>query len=184
MAGAEQRPLSIEEFLAWEEGEPLRYELVSGQPMAMAGGTAAHDLVRMNIAASLHSELRGTPCRTTLDIKVICPTGNVRYPDIAVDCGPFSPKSQVASEPRIAIEVLSPSTRATDFIVKLKDHESLASIETCLIVWQDQPRVAIFRRKDAGLVSEDIHEGRDTIVDLPSIGAALSLADIYAGLDA
>ncbi len=53
MAEAKQRSLTIDEFLLWEQAEPLRYELVDGQPMAMAGGTVAHDLVRGAIYADL-----------------------------------------------------------------------------------------------------------------------------------
>jgi Uma2 family endonuclease len=184
MAEAKQRPLTVEEFLAWEQAEPLRYELVDGQPMAMAGGTVAHDLVRGAVYSDLRRQLRGALCRTTLDVKLVCPSGNVRYPDVAVDCGPLSPSSQIASEPRVAIEVLSPSTRATDFIVKLKDYGSIPSVSTYLIFWQDEPRVAVFRRSGDAFVSEAIFEGLDAVVDLPSIGARLVLTDVYADFPA
>lgn len=82
--------MSLDEFLAWEHEQELRYELVDGQAVMMTGGTVAHDLVRLEIAASLRDQLKGKPCRAALDVKIAGPAGNVRYPDVAVHCGPFA----------------------------------------------------------------------------------------------
>ena len=55
--------MTLEEFLAWEEQQELRYEFDGFQPVAMTGGTAAHDSISLNLAASLVVRLRGKPCR-------------------------------------------------------------------------------------------------------------------------
>ncbi len=36
-----RRPMSVEEFLAWEERQELRHEFDGIQPVAMVGGTLA-----------------------------------------------------------------------------------------------------------------------------------------------
>jgi Uma2 family endonuclease len=39
--------MTLNEFLAWEETQDLRYEYVNGEILAMTGGTIPHnDLVR------------------------------------------------------------------------------------------------------------------------------------------
>ncbi len=39
MSIAQRRPMSVSEFLAWEESQELRYEFDGAQPFAMAGGS-------------------------------------------------------------------------------------------------------------------------------------------------
>jgi Uma2 family endonuclease len=44
-----ERPMSLEEFLAWEERQELRWEFDGFAPMAMTGETAAHSAIQRNI---------------------------------------------------------------------------------------------------------------------------------------
>ena len=64
----------------------------------------------------------------------------------------------------------------------MKDYESIPSVSTYLIFWQDEPRVAVFRRSGDAFVSEPIMESLHAMIELPSIGARLALADVYADL--
>ena len=54
--------MSLEEFLAWEERQELRWEFDGFVPMAMTGGTAA---ALGNTAEHLHRDWR-TPARPTV----------------------------------------------------------------------------------------------------------------------
>ena len=40
---------TIEQFLAWEEAQGLRYEFDGVQPIAMTGGTAAHSAINATL---------------------------------------------------------------------------------------------------------------------------------------
>ena len=42
---ASLKPLTLDEFLAWERTQPVRYEFDDTQPVAMTGGTIAADRV-------------------------------------------------------------------------------------------------------------------------------------------
>lgn len=184
MAERKIERMSIEDFLAWEQDQDRRYELVDGLPMAMTGGTNGHDRVRLRLAAAFLTQLRGRPCQAALDIKIVCATGNVRYPDVQIDCRPLGPKSSKAGEPVLVVEVLSPSTRAADFLVKLKDYESVASIETYLIFWQDEPKAAIFERVGAAFQRTRDLDGLDAVLDLAPLGLTLRFAELYDWLPA
>ena len=50
MSNALRKPMTLDEFLAWEERQELRYEFDGFQPVAMTGGTFAHDAVSINLA--------------------------------------------------------------------------------------------------------------------------------------
>lgn len=74
MNGALRRTMSLQEFRAREESQPLRYEFDGFQPVAMTGGTSAHDGIQMNLHAALVNRLRGKPCRphgSDLKIEVV-----------------------------------------------------------------------------------------------------------------
>lgn len=56
-------PMTLAEFLAWEETQAGRWEFDGIEPVAMTGGSEAHQLIQINLVAALHARLRGTPCR-------------------------------------------------------------------------------------------------------------------------
>ena len=51
-ATAPTAPLTFDSFLAWEERQPERFELVGGVVRLMAGGTEGHDRIGANIFAA------------------------------------------------------------------------------------------------------------------------------------
>ncbi len=80
------KPMTLVDFLEWEERQPLRYEFDGFRPIAMTGGTTAHAGIQRNLAISVGARLRGAPCRfygSDLKIEV---AGRIRYPDGFVVC--------------------------------------------------------------------------------------------------
>ena len=64
MTEAAPRRWTVEEFFAWQERQPERYELVDGFPARMmAGAKNVHDDIVVNVLAELRSQLRGGGCR-------------------------------------------------------------------------------------------------------------------------
>jgi Uma2 family endonuclease len=179
MSNTAQNLMSQAEFLAWEAAQPLRHEYDRGVIRAMTGGTQAHDRVRGAIFAQLHRQLRGAPCRAHLDVRIACPNGNVRYPDVAVECGPFVPKALDLAAPRLVVEVLSPSTQATDYIQKTEDYGTVPSIDIYWIANADEPRIDVIERVDGRLKLVGTLEGPEAKLEAPALGLALLLADIY-----
>ena len=125
MASLARRNLTAEEFFDWLSGQETRYKLVDGEPVAMAGAERRHDHIVVNGLGVLWSQLRGRKCRSfSADTAVRIPSGNIRYPDFGVDCGPFVDKSMAASEPALVAEVFSPSSRLFDCTEKLEEYKS------------------------------------------------------------
>ncbi len=118
MSLAQHTPMTLREFLDWEERQELRFEFDGTQPVAMTGGTAAHAAIQVNLIAALHSSLRGTPCRpfgSELKIQV---AGRIRYPEAFVVCTPVPPPMKVATDPVVVFEVLSDGTANDDLVVE------------------------------------------------------------------
>src|SRR5271156_4798487 len=63
MSAVRQNPMTLAQFLAWEERQDLRYEFDGFQPVAMTGGTGAHDQITFNLRKALDARLAGMSCR-------------------------------------------------------------------------------------------------------------------------
>lgn len=178
-----ETPMSVEEFLLWQETQDAPHELVNGRPKAMTGGSSAHSDIAANVLLALTSRLRGKPCKAKMEFAVATPRGNVRYPDIMVDCGATAPTDHVAAGPTVVIEVTSPGSHSADYLQKPRDYASIPTISTYVILNQDARRAAILRRSGAELVFEGEAVGPEAIIELPEIGISLPLSEIYEGLD-
>jgi len=181
MSSALRTPMTLEDFLAWEERQTLRYEFDGLQPVAMTGGTVAHELIGGALRALLRERLRGKSCRAvgpTLKIEVM---GRIRYPDAFVYCTPIVSGETVIREPVVVFEVLSPGTSRTDRIEKLREYQATRSIQRYVILEQDSIAAMVFVRQGAGWDVQALTDA-DRLA-MPEIDVELPLADIYADVE-
>jgi Uma2 family endonuclease len=186
MAETATRLMTPEEFFAWERGRDGLYELVDGVPVPhvkmMTGASVRHDGVVVNIIAALATKLRGGACRpTTDDIALRTKIRTIRRPDVTVDCGPLAPDAYESGEPKLVVEVLSPSTTDIDRFRKLEEYKLHPSLAYILLV-ETRAAKAILYRRVGGAWETEPYEGLDATIALPEIGADLTMAEIYEGL--
>jgi len=173
--------MTLEQFLAWEERQELRYEFDGFQPIAMTGGTAGHSAIQVNLLAALRTRLRSTPCRphgSELKIEV---AGSVRYPNAFVVCAPIPPKDTVVRDPTVVFEILSESTASTDLIEKNAEYRATASIQRYVILEQTHAAAIVFARKAEDWVA-DIVAGGEAVLRMPEIGIEVPLGELYEGV--
>ncbi|MCS6877244.1 MAG: Uma2 family endonuclease [Geminicoccaceae bacterium] len=183
MAEVRKEDLSLEGFLAWENARPERFERVGGVVRMMAGGTAEHDQIAINLASELHLRLRGSPCTVHgSNLKVVSPRGDVMYPDVFVRCGPARRGATAVDDPVLAVEVLSPSTAAFDLTRKRLAYQSIPSLRAVLYVHPDRMRIDLMRRREGFWVDEEAAEGPDAVLPLPELAIELPLAAVYEGV--
>ena len=166
MSHATRGWLTEAEFFAWAEQQDIRHELVDGQPQAMVGATRRHDRIVANTAA----------------IAIRIPNGNIRYPDVSVDCGRFLDEDRAADAPVLVVEVLSRSTSAFDQSRKLEEYKSVPALLHVLIADPSRPRVIAHRRGASGWEA-DFAEGTEATARLDALDLSLRLAEIYEGLE-
>lgn len=183
MSVALHRPMSLAEFLAWEERQELRYEFDGFEPVAMTGGTIAHDQIIFDLRAALAARLAGQPCRPLgPNVKIIA-DGRARYPDTFIVCHPLSPSATVAGDPVIVFEVLSEGSSQTDLIEKNREYRATPSIQRYVVLQQTHKAAIVFVRRDDGWLSE-IVSGDNAVLALPEVGITVPLHEVYtnAGL--
>lgn len=175
-------PTTLAEFLAWEERQPERYELVGGAVRLMSGGTGDHDQIAVNIATALRIRLRGTGCFVHgSNLKVVArESGSVLYPDVFVHRGAPIGRGAAAEDPVVVFEVLSDSTARHDLTRKKLAYKTIPSLRLIVYVSQDEARLDLVRRKSDGIWDDDPPvEGLASKLELPEVGAFLTLAEVY-----
>jgi Uma2 family endonuclease len=169
------KPLTLEEFLAWERAQPDRYEFDGVQPVAMTGGSRAHSRVGTRLVIALGSRVR-PPCEPFgPDLKVPT-TGRIRYPDASLVCDASDEKSDLV-EPTVVCEVLSPITELTDRRVKALEYAAVPRILAYVLLEQDRPEITVMRRS-RGWEPETV-QGLDAVLDLPEVNVTIPLDAMY-----
>ncbi|SFV16683.1 Endonuclease, Uma2 family (restriction endonuclease fold) [Methylobacterium sp. 174MFSha1.1] len=178
------RHWSVQKFFAWHERQDERYELVGGVPVRLRiSARNVHDDIVVNLVAEFRTRLRGTPCRPfTGDGSVETLPGQIRRPDLGIDCGARDPNGLTAAEPRLVVEVLSPSTRDFDAFDKLEEYKAVASLAVILLVEPNAPEIALWRRDADGAWQRRLVAGLEQAIELPEFGMTLALADVYDGV--
>ena len=182
-----QRPMTPEEFYAWQETMDERYELVAGYPVPrcpdiemMTGASRRHDRIVWNLIRAIGNQLGNGPCQGfTSDTAVRTMTGTRRRPDVGVECGERDEGSFEAEDVRFVGEVLSPSTREFDMFEKLEEYRAITTMRYVLLVEPNAPTVMLWSREDDMSWRMMNLEGRDAIAAMPGIGVSLKLDDIY-----
>ena len=176
-----RKPMSLAEFLTWEERQSIRHEFDGVGPVAMTGGTRAHADIQANLAAAFRTRLRGKPCRFYgSDLKIRTADDHIRYSDGFVTCTGGENGSTMVSDPVVIFEVLSPSTAAADRIVKAREYQATPSVQRYVMLEQARIGATVYVRaadRWSVLVLKD-----DDTLDLPEIGLAIPLAEFYEGL--
>jgi len=173
--------MSLEQFLAWERDQELRYEFDGFQPVAMTGGTVEHSEIATNLVEALRRRLQGKPCRAFRgDLKVLA-NGRVRYPDASVTCTPPPHGTDIVPEPVVVFEVLSSSTATIDRIEKNQDYRVTPSIQHYVMLEQTRQAATIFSRVGDDWVGHLVTG--DIVLAFPEIGVDLPLSEAYLGIE-
>lgn len=184
MAGAALQLMEADEFLVWCLGKARRYELVEGVPVEMmTGASNMHDMLVVNVIVALGNQLRGSRCRpTTADVALRTRVRSVRRPDVMVTCDP--PRGDVydAREPRLAVEVLSPSNKGVAWERKMREYRQHERLDYILLIDSETVAATLSTREGAGWDATDFERRADPI-ELARIGCRLAMSEIYEGTD-
>ncbi len=90
---------------------------------------------------------------------------------------PLDPFERDRDDIIVAFEVLSPSTADRDLRWKRAAYTSIPSLTHYVVIAQDAVDVVVFARESG--FAEQRFRSRDDVIDFPTLGVALPLAEIY-----
>jgi Uma2 family endonuclease len=185
MQAAFKRELvSVDDYLAGEEGSEVKHEYLGGVVYAMAGTSKEHNRIAQNIAFAARPSLKGKPCEVFIsDVKVrLKALGDdvFYYPDVMVACDPRDTHRLFSRYPKLLVEVSSPSTQRLDRREKRWSYQTIETLEEYVIAAQDRIEVTVFRRVNNW--KPEVFNRLENTVKLKSIGLALKVSSIYEGV--
>lgn len=141
--------MTAEEYLVWELDQDIRYEYINGEVFAMTGGTIPHNDIALNLYTALRPHLRPRGCRVNVsDVKVqVTSNSPYFYPDLIVSCDPQDLKAhKFIQNPKLIVEVLSPSTSNRDRGEKFKYYLTMPSLQEYLLIDSEKMYVERYYR--------------------------------------
>ncbi len=167
---------TVDDYLKWELSSAVKHELIDGYVYAMAGASANHERISVNVLAEFRNHLKNSPCEpfgSDMKLKV---NANFFYPDVMVDCTFDNSTPYFTQTPIIIVEVLSKSTRKTDTTLKFISYINIPSLKEYVLIEQDIVDIQVFRRSE-GWLPKHYFLGDD--ITFEAIGLTLPVADIY-----
>lgn len=176
--------VTLDEFLSWDDGTDTRYELWGGIVTAMAPPMARHGLLALALGGEIRAALRARPpCRALSEAGIALPDHNDTFyvADIAVTCEPLRAEDRLIRNPVLIVEVLSPSTAATDRQIKIPDYRRIPSVEEILIIDSESAFAEVYRREGDRWINEIIR-GLQATLELNSLPLTISMSELYEGI--
>lgn len=175
-------PRDLAGFLAWENRQKGRYELVDGVVRLMSGGKLVHDLLSANAIYLLRASLGRSAFRVHgSNLKVVSPVGMVTYPDAFVRCGPADEDVTEIADPIVIVEVLSERTRGHDLVAKRWAYQAIPTLQALVYVEPSVVGVELTTRLGPDRWQTRFFRSLDDTVTIQAIDAVVHLRDLYAG---
>ena len=179
--------LTGEAYLAMDRAAEWKSEFHDGEMFRIEAVSFNHAVVGVNVAASLKVRLAGTGCRALgAPLRVRVSPVQYVYPDFQIVCG----RPELTDEnpdtlvnPKVVIEILSPSTEGYDHGAKFELYRRLSSVEEYVLISQSKPMVEVFMKQSEHSWSLTIFDGLQQLVRLQSVGIEFPLAELYDGVE-
>ena len=176
--------MSVDEFLAWQPGDGRAWQLVDGEPQAMAPASTTHAILQNELARQIgnHLAATGSPC-ISMTAPGVTPhvqaSHNMRVPDLAVTCSEHDRNAAGLTDPVLVVEILSPSNQGETW-ANVWAYATIPSAQEILVLHSVRVGAELLRRNpDGGWPREPLSIIAGDLV-LDSIGFRTSLAGIYS----
>lgn len=177
--------MMLDEFLVWDphDASGRTWQLIDGEPVAMAPGTDAHGSIQAEISRLLGNHLleRGGRCRVVTEpgiVPHVRANRNYRVPDLGVTCAAPT-RDAMMPDPVLLIEILSPSNEAETWS-NIWAYTTIPSVAGILAVRSTRIEAEYLRRGADGAWPKEPEIIRDgATLTLHEIGFATPLAAFY-----
>jgi Uma2 family endonuclease len=185
MSAAPTRKLTPTEYLELDRISQERSQYYLGDVFAMAGGSKNHNRIARNLLLSFETQFRRQLRRCeafAADLRLQVDSRQFyTYPDVMVTCGEprfLDHRDDTLLNPVVIVEVLSPSTEAFDRGKKFELYRHLESLQTYILIAQDQPLVESFHRQADGSWTLVLASGLASQLEIPAVEAQIPLSEL------
>ncbi|MGH9305131.1 MAG: Uma2 family endonuclease [Acidimicrobiales bacterium] len=175
--------MTVEEFLAWNPPGGQTWQLVDGEPQALAPANRTHGAIQNELGRLISNHLaeRGSACTVVTTPGVIPHVQsdtNMRVPDLAVTCSGYENEETALTDPVLLVEILSPSNQAETW-ANVWAYTTIPSVQEILIVRTSVIGAELLRRNANGAWSKQPTTIESGDLTLESIHFRLPLTALY-----
>ena len=182
MAQRKYSVMSVEDYLILNRNsKDTRYEYLDGEIRMLAGGSPDHSIIIANLTSAIKGSLKGSQCRVyNSDLQLRLSEKRYVFPDVTISCDERDRnQKEMIRHPRVVVEVLSPTTEATDRGKKAAYYRACPTIQEYMMVDSEEVFVVVHRREEERWTINTFEPG-DTIT-LESLGVRFPIEDAYEG---
>jgi Uma2 family endonuclease len=187
---SQPRRYTVLEYLEMETVSDQKHEYRHGEIIAMAGATESHHLIKNNLITVLSTALKDSPCRVhDADMRLRAGRSmRYTYPDVFIVCGerrfdPDDPTRTTLTDAKVIIEILSPSSEASDRGEKFSYYMQSTAFEEYVLISQHKAQVETILRQPDGTWSLAFSQGRQAMARLHSLQIDLPLSEVYSKVE-
>ncbi len=182
------RPMTVEEYIDFEERSEIRHEFIDNQLIPMPGTTRFHNTICLNLAIMLRLLLKkGAFDIFKENVKVQIAHGkDYVYPDIVVTNDPIDLTGNDAyfiKHPCVIFEVISKTSRIDDSADKFIRYKNIESLQNYILVDSEKAWVEVRYKTVEGEWEADTYLMSDGKFPVPALGVELNLNDVYEGIN-
>ncbi len=178
--------MTVADFLDWPgDGTGKGFQLVDGEPRAMAPASATHGIIQAALAQVIGQRLAETGSRCIVATEpAVVPrvraTANMRVPDLGVTCTRIEAGQIELPDPVLLIEILSPGNEA-DTRDNVWAYATIPSVQEILVVHSTRMTAELLRRRaDRSWPEEPEEIAANGTLRLEAIDLTCPLAELYA----
>ena len=176
--------MTVKEYLAADEASDRPLEYHDGEMFPLAEASIRHAAIESRLHRIVGRQLKSS-CEVLGTMRVRVSATQYVQPDLIAYCGkPVLTEESDPSltNPSVIFEILSPSTAGYDYGAKFQLYRQLASFQEYVLVAQDQPRIEVFRRMEAGRWLLTSYEGESAVAKVESLEIDIPMSEVYAEL--
>lgn len=183
-------PLTLEEYIAFEESADVRHEFINGNLVPMPGTTLDHNTICMNIVQALRVILKANALANYRvfqeNVKVqISSERDYTYPDVMLTQDQRDVESDyIIKYPSVIFEVLSKSSRIEDSTDKFIRYKQIESLQDYILVDSEKMVVEVRAKTESGAWEAASYVHSDGRFPVPSLGLGLAFGEVYDGVRA
>jgi Uma2 family endonuclease len=176
---------TVDEYLDYDDAADCRTEFHGGEIFRMDDVSVRHGIIELALGTALNGRLKESPCKSMAGVRFRTAGDDYVRPDIAVICGPpqYTPNGRAATNPKLIVEILSPSTADFDYGGKFELYREMESLQEYALVSQTRHRVEVFRKTAEKEWLLSTYKGLDETIPFHSVSVTVPMTEIYAGVE-
>lgn len=179
--------ITVEEYLRIDRAAEVKSEFHDGELFPIEAVSLAHATLAASATGILIFNLRQSACRVVVQpLRLLVRPTKFVYPDLMIICGrpELTDEFQdTITNPKVIVEVLSPSTADYDYGAKFQLYRNLSSLDEYVLIAQNEPRVEVFRRVEGSDWLLSTYSGLNAAAPVKCLELSLPLAELYANVE-